>query len=292
MKKFLWKVLLAGICIFAGQCVFWLIIIQQDIKIENIAEEVYEAIEIAETPNTYTEVIIGDSVCRQLLSHENQVENEVVCYMGTNQLITACGNYILLSRYIENNPQTEKVYYFVRPQSLGKDMDQHLFYPYFVIPFCRTEYMPYLEEETKISLTEKFGNMFVYNRYVKGLLLNNKALLSKYIEKYNESDITQHNLSMITIVYLKKMQELCKEHNIEFVVIATPVAGNSSDYDWKSYMNDVKKYGFEDLMSEYTDDIYYIPKEYFTDGIHLESGYVKENREEILKRIFGEFPVR
>lgn len=292
MKKFLWKVLLAGICVLAGQCVFWLIIIQQDIKIENIAEEVYEAIEIAETQNTYTEVVIGDSVCRQLLSPENQAENQVVCYMGTNQLITVCGNYILLSRYIENNPQTEKVYYFVRPQSLGKDIDQHLFYPYFVIPLCRTEYMPYLEEETKISLTGKFGSMFVYNHYIKGLLLNNKALLSKYIEKYNEDDSKQNNLSTMTITYLGKMQELCEAHNIDFVVLATPLAGEDSDYDWKCYMSEAEAYGLENLLSGYTDNIYYIPEEYFTDGVHLENSYVNENREEILKKIFGEFPIR
>lgn len=292
MKKFLWKILLAAICVFAGQCVFWLIIIQQNIRIEDIAEEVYDAIDIAETHNTYTRVIIGDSVCRQLLAPDNQIENEEVCYLGTNQLITVCGNYILLSRYIENNPQTEKVYYFVRPQSLGVDIDQHLFYPYFVIPFCRTEYMPYLEEETKTLLTEKFGRIFVYNRYVKGLLQNNKALLSKYIAKYHENEIKTNNLSKMTVIYLEKLQELCEEHNIEFVVIATPLAGESSDYDWESYMSEAEAYGLEGLLSGYTDSIYYIPEEYFTDGIHLVNGYVNENREEILKKIFGEFPIR
>ena len=293
MKKFMIKLLLAVLLVLTGQGIFWFCIIEQNIQIGNLAEEVYGAIEIAETKNTYAEVIIGDSVCRQLFLPEYQEENEDVCYMGTNQLITACGNYILLEKYIANNPQTKKVYYFIRPQSLAKDMDERLFYPYFVIPFCQQENMKYMEEETKKLLVEKFGYTFVYNRYVKQLLLSNKAPLNIYLKQYsNENESEANSMSEVSIVYLKRIVSLCNENDIELVMIATPLAGDENNYDWNIFRKEIEKYGFENIMADYLNHIIYIPNEYFTDGVHLQSDYVKENREKIIKEIFGTFPIQ
>ena len=84
--------------------------------------ELYYALDMAETNTEYTKVIIGDSVARLIFSPDYQDETDEVCYLATNQAITVLGNYILLNRYLENNPQTEEVYYIVRPQSLANPL--------------------------------------------------------------------------------------------------------------------------------------------------------------------------
>ena len=111
--------------------------------------ELYYALDLAEEKTEYTKVIIGDSVARLIFAPDYQEETDTTCYLATNQAITVLGNYILLSRYLENNPQTEEVYYIVRPQSLANPLWFNFSFQYFIVPFYNDTYKQYIDDDTR-----------------------------------------------------------------------------------------------------------------------------------------------
>ena len=119
MKKFIKRFLI--ICI--APIILFLIINALYYKLGThsrlTAFEVYEAIDITDTATDYTTLVLGDSVGRQFFNSKYQAESNECCYLATNQAITVAGNSILLQRFLENNPDLDKVYYILRPDSLS-----------------------------------------------------------------------------------------------------------------------------------------------------------------------------
>jgi hypothetical protein len=229
---------------------------------------------------------MGDSVCNQLWSEFDE-DVDGTCHIGCNQAITPAGSYLLLREYLENNPQTKEVYYLVRPQTLANDIWLNYSYQYFVIPFCDKDNWSILEEDTQNEIYRKFGKIFVDNEFIKLTLLNNNALMKKYLDyvqrQFEEEE--NHRISKTTVVYLAKIRDLCEEYDVNLYIKSNPLSDIEENYGWEEYQQDIIDYGFEDLLGDFIKDIPYYPETWFRDGVHFTDDILEEYGDEIRNNV-------
>lgn len=254
-----------------------------------VAFEVYDAIDLVGRQTDYTGVLLGDSVARQFFSPDDQQKNQDICYLATNQAIMPVGNYLLLGKYLKNNPQTQVVYYMARPDSLCSAMNFHYTYSYFVTPLYIAENKKYLDNATIKEIEDKYGKIFAENNYIKWLLAKYPKLLDMYnnacssLDSINEKWSKVENAD-ISILYLHKIKELCDEKGIEFHILSVPVS-EDYEFDFSGLKTAMKQYEMDELYEELLNSVEYISADEFVDGIHLNSDYVEENKERIQRKI-------
>jgi hypothetical protein len=286
MKKFAIKLLL--LCILSGISILSINAIQisKSTKTNGLAGEVFLARSKSQTTNDCTVVYMGDSVCNQLWSEFDE-DVDGICHIGCNQAITPAGSYLLLREYLENNPQTKEVYYIIRPQTLANDIWLNYSYQYFVIPFCDNDNWALLEEDTQNEIYNKFGKIFVDNEFIKLTLLDNNALMKKYLD-YVQKQVEEketHRISKTTVIYLAKIRDLCKEYNVTLYIKPNPLSDVENNYGWDEYQQDILNYGFEDLLGDFIENIPYYPETWFSDGTHFTADILEEYGDEIRENV-------
>ncbi|MBQ7594649.1 MAG: hypothetical protein IJU48_09895 [Synergistaceae bacterium] len=285
MKKFIAKLSLIILTSTASIALVYLILLCLSSNVTGLAGEVFYVIEKAEHNSGRPFVILGDSVCNQVWPQNKDSEN--FSHLGCNQAITPCGTYLLLKKYLENNPQTKNAYYIIIPGSLGNDLYMNYTYQYFLIPFLNDENMNLIEAETREMLYHKFGKFFVHNGYIKDSLLNNNFFMRQYlacIQKKPEKKYVKR-LSPTAIIYLNKMRDLCREHNVNFYVCPLPVKDIPENHDWENFNQDVKDFDFEDLLGDFTEKITYYPEDWFSDHVHFKHDILEQHRDEIIASV-------
>ena len=291
MKKFLSRIIIAIVLIVSTIVLYF--VAQYYIGKNNpssFGPELYYALDLAEKNTEYTEVIVGDSVARLIFAPEYQDETKSICYLATNQAITVLGNYILLARYLENNPQTRKVTYIVRPHSLANPLWFNYSFQYFVIPFYNEKYMYFIDDETKEYIDERFGKIYANNDMVKSFIENNSYYMDVYLNNVLEQQLEvrdEKHLSSLSVKYLKLMRELCDEKGIDFKVIAAPLKDTEDNHDWTEFKEQIVSEGLENILGGYIESITYYDDIYFSDEAHFTDEYLKENREQIIRALFS-----
>lgn len=258
-------------------------------KNSSFGPELYYALELAEEKTEYTSVIIGDSVARLIFAPDYQSETDKTCYLATNQAITVLGNYILLNRYLENNPQTEEVIYIVRPQSLANPLWYNFSFQYFIVPFYNDTYKHYIDEGTRSYIEERFGKIYATNDMVKNFIENNSYYMDVYLNNILEQQLEirdEKHISELAVTYLKKMQELCDEKGIKLTVLAAPLPDTEGNADWSEFEAQIEKYGLQDILKGYFEGMDYYDEGFFSDEAHFTEEYLLENRDEIIDRLF------
>ena len=282
MRKFIRRIfLIASLSVISVSAVYMLLF-TLSLPLTPLAAEVFYVIEKAGHNSGKTAVILGDSVCNQLYSQRK--DSQQFSHLGCNQAITTAGTYILLSKYLANNPQTKEVYYIIRPQSLGNDMNLNYTYQYFVIPFVNDENMKLIDDETRQKLYDKFGKFFVENSYAKKFLHSNNLFMTQYINHVKAKTETRyfHRLSRTAIIYLPKIRELCRQYGARLTVLPLPLPDTEENYGWDDFDADVIEYGFNDVLGDFTKRIHYCPDEWYSDGSHFKpeilEGHITELR--------------
>ena len=281
MRKFLVKTALAALLSVVSIIAVYFLTFMFTLSGPGLASEVFYVIEKADHNSRKSAVILGDSVCNQLWPQKEDSAN--ISHLGCNQAITTAGTYILLRKYLANNPQTETVYYIIRPQSLGNDMNLNYTYQYFVIPFMNDENADIIDDETRQKLYDKFGKFFVENSYVKSFLLNNNLFMTQYINhvKTKTEKKYTHRLSRTAVIYLPKIRELCREHNVKLKVLPLPLPDNEENYGWEKFDDDVREYGLDDILGDFTKKIHYCPEELYVDGSHFKREILEQRIDEL-----------
>lgn len=235
-------------------------------------------------------VILGDSVCGQLWPMKKNSPN--MLHLSCNQAITPAGTYLLLKKYLEHNPQTKHVYYAVKPQSLGNDMNLDYKYQYFLLPFYNGGNIELIDGETKQKIYSKFGKFFSENSYIKRVLSHNRFFLGQYLNhvqrKLDIKYIHRHRLSRTSAIYLPKILELCREHQAELHVLPLPLSAVSDDYGWESFAEDVKTNNLEYILGNFIANIHYYPAEWFMDGIHFKREILDVHSDDIRALVLDE----
>lgn len=288
MNTFLRKTaLIISLSVFSIITMYFLMFIFSS-SITGLAKEVFYVIEKAKHNSGKPAVLLGDSVCNQLWPQNKDSAN--ISHLGCNQAITPAGTYILLKKYLENNPQTQEVFYIIRPQSLGNDMNMNFTYQYFIVPFMNDENEILIDDETRQKLYDKFGKFFVENGYVKSFLLNNNLFMAQYINHVRAKAEQKyfHRLSRTAIIYLPKIRGLCMENNIKLKILPLPIADTEENYGWDKFDDDVKEYGFEDILEDFTRKIRYCPADWFSDGVHFKPEILEQHINELRKCVMSE----
>lgn len=250
-----------------------------------VAFEVYDAIDRAGINEGYTGLVLGDSVARQIFHPEYQDESDDICYLATNQAITTVGNFMLLERFIENNPQLEDVYYVARPDSIMGNVNFVYTYSYFVTPLYNESMSQYLEPETREEIEAVFGRFCARGGLPKWMLAKYPKLLDIY--QNGCSSILQLRRWMgdageedMAALYLGKMKEVCDEKNINFYLLAAPLSESYQD-SFDEMKSRLSFEGKEELLYQYMDSIVYVQEDELVDGVHMSESFLEKNREHI-----------
>ena len=290
MKKFLKRVLIIGIAPIILFFIINVLYYKLGTHSRLSAFEVYEAIDIANTSTDYTTLVLGDSVGRQFFNSKYQAESNECCYLATNQAITVAGNSILLQRFLENNPNLDKVYYVLRPDSLSGGVNFVYTYSYFVTPLFGESYNQYLYPETIEGIEDMFGKVcaekwfpkWMMAKYPKILEIYNNASASLWQMRQKVSD-TKHMPDM-SITYLAQMNRICNENGIELHLICVPLP-EGFVYNLDSLEKEMREAGLGALYEEYISDWQYVAEDAFVDGIHLNREYLDLNRDQFVENI-------
>lgn len=289
MKKFLVRT--TGM-IFGAFLMFLMINIVYYKAVNNhrqVAFEVYDAIDRSGVNEGYTGLVLGDSVARQIFQPKYQDESGDICYLATNQAITTIGNFMLLERFIENNPQLEDVYYVARPNSIMGNPNFTYTYSYFVTPLYNESMSQYLEQETREEIETIYGSFFARGEFPKWMLAKYPKLLDVY--QNSRKSILQFRRWIgvaeevdMAALYLEKMKAVCDEKNIEFHLLSSPLPENHQ-FSLEEMKERLDFEGEEELIRKYADSIIYIQQDEFVDGVHMSASFLEKNREKIKEKI-------
>lgn len=247
-----------------------------------VAFEVYDAIALAGQETDYTALVLGDSVARQIYNPKYQDETEQYAYMATNQAITPAGNYLLLRKFHENNPQLQDVYYIARPDSFFADANFIFTYSYLITPLYNESFKYYLKDDTCLKLEQTFGRLFSTKEFPKWLLAKYPKLLELY--QNNRSTAQAKNLrggnspstEYLSIPYLQEMQKYCAQNGITLHLLFAPIPENYT-FNTDDFLF-LKEDGDNSIYNNLMASLYYIDENEFVDDIHMEKDYIANNR--------------
>lgn len=241
--------------------------------------EVEEYIRSVQTDNDYTKLILGDSVCNQLLN-DLQEYNDEYCIVGNNRGLTIAGQYLLLNEFLKTHEDVTDVYLIVGLDALESNIDITYGYQYVVVPFSRINTLGELEEETLKEMSGTFGALFLNPNVAQTIgdsSVGRKLYLNYLKQKYadeNPTASTYGKLANTTVVYLKKIYEMCESNGINLHLLPDPLA----DSDYRREQARLLELEFEingltEYYPEYFSLIQYYPGEQFSDGVHFGEGY-------------------
>jgi hypothetical protein len=258
-----------------------------------IDRDIDQTIELGRTASAYREVIMGDSVCRQLFPTG---KGENALYLTSNQATSMVAQYILLDKYISRFPgKVENVIFIIHPFGLTNNLDQVWTYNYFFLPFFSKENDRYFSPLV-FSLMKKYRYCFLLRHPLI------KKLIKRHLESFQVDFSTLDNtpfdfkgrslgdsiyLSPVSIEYFKQIRKLCQREHITFQLRCPPL---SREYfsDFSFLKKQVKENGLEDLFNDYTGKIVFLDKSAFKpDGIHFDTNYFQTHREELIRFILN-----
>lgn len=210
---------------------------------------------------------VGDSVARQLFP-PFQRDNNLTSVAN----VLASGNYIAIKNAIKNNPNIKVVFYGAIPTSLSLD---------------------FYEKKTSLNFVKPFLSIYKPSNLDKSLLrhmmtkpssLLYLSSLGKFIPMddvdFGEETIKGRSISRYSLRYLSKIQELCNEKGIKFVMYCPPLSqerkGATNDFSklrTNKYPPILKK-----TLKNYSNSIKYRKRSDYKDGTHLKKPFLKETR--------------
>lgn len=256
---------------------------------ENVgAAEIMPYIEKVRKKDQTTILILGDSVCNQMLD-PLQPLNEAVCIAGTNSAISLTGQYILAKEYVTNHANVSDIYLFFRPDSLNVTFTTTWGYQYAIMPFAETDTLSLLDADTIEKMKAVYGGFFM-KKSIAGMIdrsaINRKIYLNM-LKRYS-TEYTQSYGYEIADRYVEKIYDLCKENGIQLHMLPCPVAEserNSVELKKSAYENSWLYTIFPDFL----ENVLYVEDEEFGDGVHFGGEYATSERyNEKLKIIFGD----
>lgn len=247
-------------------------------------DEIKPYIKKAGETNEYTQLIIGDSVCRQMFDGLQQYNSEI-CILGSNGSVTMTGQYILAKLFIESHPETTDIWLIVLPTALKGGFGLRYGYQYAVMPFVETDTLQYLEQDTIDEMADIYGRFFLRKDVVYAIDrsgINRKIYLNALSKK---EQVQGAEVGETSVLYICKIMELCEENDIRLHMLPGPVSDANEDSEYMCEL--AKEYSISPLMEmfpEYLNQIKYYPAEQFGDGLHFSGDYA--NQQQYNKKIW------
>lgn len=255
-----------------------------------LAADQFSLIEQSKEKQDAKSLIIGDSVAAQLFGNDKKIRKAYT--ITGNCSATLAGYYILMRNYVENNPQTERIWLVISPDLIANAADTDLTYQYYVVPYYTDENMEYITPNVQSYIDNKFGVVSTRVEPVKKILYNDIFMLShyrNYIEATRSDERQEMRISWLTAEYLKQMKKLCDSNNIKLRVVAPPLQDNRRMRTWKGFEEDVEYYGLKDVLKGYKKNANYYHEDNFKDEYHFEDHVLRKKRPILLKEMFKEY---
>ena len=249
------------------------------ITVNNGPDEIKGWLEKVSEKNNCSKLILGDSVCCQMFSGL-QWCNDDICIAGTNGAVTMAGQYILLTKFLENHEKVTDVWLVVLPNSLQVYVNKYVGYQYVVMPFVESDTFKLLDNNTQCAIANSFGRYALNPKFVSFLdksVLARKIYLNYIMNNYREPD-EEWPISSIATNYLGKMKKLCDEKGAKLHLLPAPLPDNQQSVEFV----DLFKAEFINseigrLFPEYLDVISFYPAEQFVDGAHFGGEYAEQD---------------
>lgn len=238
--------------------------------------EIIPVIEQVQQKDSYTKLIIGDSVCYQLFN-DLQPANDEYCIAGTNRAITLTGQYILTEEFLANHPNATDVYLILIPDTFDAYFDTTFGYRYAVMPFVLTDTFSLLDQNTIEAAEKTYGKLFIRKNIINLIDYScvNRKLYFNYVKEYVEAPENEIEIaSKQAVQYLSKINSLCQEHNVTFHLLPGPIADSKERHEQLNRQeNTFRQNNLEDVASQYFENISFYPEGQFRDGTHLGGDY-------------------
>lgn len=256
------------------------------------AREIIPYIEKVQEKNSCTKLIIGDSVCNQVLNRF-QEDNNKFCIAGTNRAITLAGQYILAEEFVKAHENVTDIYLVIILDSLTSRFDMQFGYQYVVMPFTETDTIDTLMPSTRSQLRKIYGPLFCWKPVVEIIEtspLNRKLFLNLLAYKEKFFPICSKTVvSDVSYLYLEKLYRLCEENNIQLHLIPGPHADTEGQHIQKERIaNELEGNGFIKYFGNYFDRIKYYPVELFRDGVHFNEDLIED---EFFKKVVSDMEI-
>ena len=239
--------------------------------------EIYKTVSKSYNKISSDTLYIGDSGAAQLFP-PNQKAN----YITTNAGVLMAGQYIIAANVIASNPDLNCIVLIGHPISMSAQFEGSLTFNGFIKPFYERRNLMHFDTALVNKIQrKKFGKYFKYN-------------LLKFFpfSDINYTDDTlkpqkEYTLSDISVSYLKKLEKLCKKNNVSLHILSGPVEKTfySKTKDWYNLRKQLEQEEMSPMFSKYFSSIRYLEKDYFSDGTHLKTEFLPENRIQIRKYI-------
>lgn len=241
--------------------------------------EIIPCINKMKESDSYTKLILGDSVCRQIYNPLQDI-NEEYCIMGTNRAITLAGQYLLAKEFIENRDNVTDIYLIVTFDSFDAYYDKTFGYQYAVMPFVATDLFWELDDETIQTAEKSYGKIFL-NKTIVDLIdyseINRKIYLNMVKQYAPISTELEEHVSEQAINYIQKISQMCEENGISFHILPTPIKDNEYKHSQMArQLEEFDSVGLRDVVQEYYDCVQFYPEEQFRDEVHLGGEYVEQ----------------
>ncbi len=228
-------------------------------------------------PGKIKVIILGDSVTNHIFR----------CDVHPNSLTTSAavlmpGQYILAYNAIKQNPNLKYVVLMFNPTTISGRFEQKMTYNNFLKPFYTFENLPLFTPLLLSKISQiRWAHRVIFPFFKTAPLFSDTDF--RKVRKSRWSPI----LYDVTIQYLRKLRNLCLKHNIELVVVSSPVRkGRNRRYkNWRAMKKQIKENRLGDIFKNYFKTIIYIDKKHFKDGVHLKKRYLKRNRRKLISRL-------
>jgi len=237
------------------------------VGIERNYHSILDIVTKGKTSKTET-LHFGDSVARQLFTPKDSEG-----HLTTNGSILLAGQYYLLQKAIEHNPNLKTIYLGVTPGSLRAETFRPNFIQNHIKPFISL-YNGRWNKDYIRPFFQTYPKTIFYASSLGKYLPVSEPKIKKRVN-FNKL------LSPTNKEYLIKINELCKTNNIVLHFYSPPLSAERKGK--LSRLTNKMAYAnpeLQNLMTEYATTFRYIDKRNFKDEIHLTKKYLRKNKSE------------
>ena len=284
MKQFLWRLAafaLAAAVLFAG--VLGLSAVKPFSGIlakltastgydASVAEEMGAHIDSVRTPDGADALILGDSVCNQILD-PFRLCNDQYRIEASNRAVTLAGQYLLAKAFLDAHPDAADVYLIVTPDSFVACLGSGIAYQYAVAPFARAGLLDGLDSETLAELRADYGAPFLTGTFARWA--DASPLVKKlYLNGVDADDPLQNEgvLSDVARRNLENLAQLCRDRGAALHLLAAPEADTPDRRNAVAQLEQAMREAglYEEFSSYFTSVTWYDPVLFQEDGTHFD----------------------
>lgn len=238
----------------------------------SVTGEIGAHIDRVRTPDGATALILGDSVCYQILD-PFRLCNDRYRIEASNRAVTLAGQYLLAKAFLDAHPDATDVYLIVTPDSFAAGLGGGLVYQYAVVPFARAGLLDGLDEDTRAELQAVYGAPFLtgtFARWTDASPLVKKLYLNG-VEAVHPSR-NQGQMAPVARRNLENLADLCRERGVALHLLPAPVADTEYQHSAMTMLEQAMQEAglYEEFSSYFSAVTWYDPALFQEDEIHFD----------------------